>query len=225
MTEVVLVHGAWGGGWTWDAVRGPLEADGHRVRVVDQLPSGGPNADPQADLAADAAVVRELLDSSDGDAVLVGHSYGGAVIGEVADHAAIGRSVYVCGAWPEAGQPAVDLGEGLPPFVVARPDGLLAMVDDPEVPRAAFAPDLSPEVFATIAPRFGLQSVASVTSVATAPPRSHPTRYLVTVKDPLFPPELQRSWATRATTSTDLPSAHMPMTSCPGLLAKEITAS
>jgi pimeloyl-ACP methyl ester carboxylesterase len=226
VTDLLLVHGAWGGGWTWDPVLAPLAAAGHRARAVPQLPSSGPAADPAADLAVDAAAVRTLLDASDGEVVLVGHSYGSVVIGEVADHPAIARSVYVCGYWPKSGEQALDMGDGPPPpFMVPRADGLLELQADGAILRAAFAPDVPLPVAEEVAARMRLQSLAAIGSTATAPTRTHPTRYLVCTEDPLLPPAQQRAWAAQATSSAELPAAHLPMAVCPDLLARELTST
>jgi len=83
---VVLVHGAWAGGWIWDDVLPLLAERGLEARVVD-LPSCGEDAERLTGLDGDAAAVREVLDQTDGDVVLCGHSYGGMVItGAAAGH-------------------------------------------------------------------------------------------------------------------------------------------
>src|SRR5580692_10957430 len=74
--SIVLVHGAWHGAWAWERVLPLLTAAGVACRALD-LPGHGEDGGPFGDLDADIARVRETLDEVDGDAVLVGHSYGG----------------------------------------------------------------------------------------------------------------------------------------------------
>src|SRR2546423_15300011 len=82
--SVVLVHGAWHGAWCWERVIPGLAGAGVRVEALD-LPGHGSSPEPFGDLHGDATKVRQVLDEL-GDrgerAVLVGHSYGGAVITE-----------------------------------------------------------------------------------------------------------------------------------------------
>jgi pimeloyl-ACP methyl ester carboxylesterase len=85
MNSYLLVHGAWCGGWVWDDVAKRLAKAGHRVGVVDQLPSSGTDPASLGDLTDDANHVRSLLDAQDEPVVLVAHSYGGMVITELAD--------------------------------------------------------------------------------------------------------------------------------------------
>src|SRR3954449_12108724 len=119
---IVLVHGAFAASASWDRVIEPLQAAGHRVIAA---------ANPLRGLASDAAAVSDLVRSIDGPVVLVGHSYGGAVISNVdADAGDIVGLVYVAGFAPEPGEscitltgmfPGSTLGKVLQP--VLRSDG------------------------------------------------------------------------------------------------------
>src|SRR5437588_12900158 len=91
---IVLVHGAWHGAWCWDRVVERLEARGREVVAID-LPGHGDDPGPLTDLHGDADRVRSVLDRLDGDVLLVGHSYGGAVVTEAGTHPAVRRLVYV----------------------------------------------------------------------------------------------------------------------------------
>ena len=95
MSDYLLVHGGFNGGWVWDDVAERLEKAGHEVRVVDQLPSAGTNPASLGDLTTDANHVRQVLDTIDEPVVLVGHSYGGMVITELADRPKVRHSVYL----------------------------------------------------------------------------------------------------------------------------------
>ena len=143
MSFYVLVHGAFGGGWVWDDVAERLATDGHHLHVVNRLPSAGTDPDSLGDLTADADHVRRVLDESDEAAILVGHSYSGMVIAELADHPNVRRSVYLCALWPERGQSALNLmGNVLPPSFLARDDGAMQIVDDFDLAWQAFCPDM-----------------------------------------------------------------------------------
>ena len=93
-STIVLVHGAWHGAWCWDRVTPLLREQGHQVIAVD-LPGHGADGGPLVDLHGDAAAVQAALDRVGGEALLVGHSYGGAVITEAGTHPAVRRLVYI----------------------------------------------------------------------------------------------------------------------------------
>ncbi|MCT1521424.1 alpha/beta fold hydrolase [Dietzia maris] len=84
VTDVVLVHGAWAGGWVWDTVTGPLRAAGLRPHVVD-LPGVGGDDDEVVDLDTLADHVSAFVQLLERPAVLVGHSGGGVVVTRVAE--------------------------------------------------------------------------------------------------------------------------------------------
>jgi pimeloyl-ACP methyl ester carboxylesterase len=119
---IVLVHGAFAESASWDRVIDPLLSAGHRVIAA---------ANPLRGLASDAAAVSDLVRTIDGPVVLVAHSYGGAVISNVAaDAGDIAGLVYVAGFAPEPGEsaftlagmfPGSTLGDALQP--VPRSDG------------------------------------------------------------------------------------------------------
>src|SRR5919206_1352576 len=103
---IVLVHGAFAGSTSWARVIEPLQASGHRVIAA---------ANPLRGLACDAAAVTDLVDSIDGPVILVGHSYGGAVISNVdAGAGDIVGLVYVAGFAPERGESCITLAGMLP---------------------------------------------------------------------------------------------------------------
>src|ERR671928_2117547 len=116
MANHVLVHGAFLGGWYWSETVALLERDGHRVHVIDQMPSAGRDPTKLGDLRADADHVRRVVDAVGEPVVLVGHSYGGMVVTELADHPAVAHTVYLAAFWPQRGQSAMELlGAGPPP--------------------------------------------------------------------------------------------------------------
>ena len=120
-TTIVLVHGAFAESASWNRVIDPLLGAGHRVIAA---------ANPLRGLAADAAAVSDLVRAVDGPVVLVGHSYGGAVITNVdADAGEIVGLVYVAGFAPAHGEscftlagmfPGSTLGDALEPVARSR---------------------------------------------------------------------------------------------------------
>ena len=98
---VVLVHGAFVDGSSWRAVYDLLTADGYRVAVAQN---------PTLSLADDVAATRRIIDAQDGPVVLVGHSYGGAVITEAGTHSKVTALVYVAAFVPDRGESVQALG-------------------------------------------------------------------------------------------------------------------
>ena len=85
---VVLVHGAWHGAWCWERVVDGLAAVAIESVAID-LPGHGEDPGPFSDLHGDAARVRSVLDRINRPVVLLGHSYGGAVVTEAGDHPSV----------------------------------------------------------------------------------------------------------------------------------------
>jgi pimeloyl-ACP methyl ester carboxylesterase len=103
---IVLVHGAFAESASWDRVIDSLTSEGHPVIAA---------ANPLRGLAADAAAVGDLVRTVDGPVVLVGHSYGGSVISNVAaDAGEIAGLVYIAGFAPEPGESAFTLAARFP---------------------------------------------------------------------------------------------------------------
>jgi pimeloyl-ACP methyl ester carboxylesterase len=223
MSSYVLVHGAWLGGWVWDDVVPLLEKAGHRVTVVDQLPSAGTDPASLGDLSADAAYVRRVLDDLDEPVVLVGHSYGGMVITELADDPGVRHSVYLTAFWPQRGQSLLDiLGDRpLPGWIVPRDDGALAISDDLDAVREALCADLDRERAAEFLSHVVLQSAAAFGSPSTAPDRGHSTTYMICEQESVnsIPVPVQEAMSANADNVVRLPSAHMAQLSVPDELA------
>jgi pimeloyl-ACP methyl ester carboxylesterase len=195
MTNYVLVHGGFVGGWYWSEVAERLRMAGHRVEVIEQLPSAGTDPAP-ADLAADAEVVKQAVERVGEPVVLVGHSYAGMVITELADHPAVAHRVYS-----------------------PHDDGTVRATDDLEQLRQKMCADVDKPRAYSILRRFQPQSAASLTAPSTAPDRDHPTTYIICEKDQAILAATQEQMAAFANSSHRLPSAHQPMTSMPDELA------
>jgi pimeloyl-ACP methyl ester carboxylesterase len=221
MSNYVLVHGAFVGGSYWRDVAALLENDGHRVDVIEQMPSAGEDRAALGDLAADTELVRRTVESVGQPVVLVGHSYGGMVITELADHPGVAHAVYLAAFWPQPGQSVVDLlgGGPLPDWLVMGDDGTLEMTDDLEVRRQIECGDVEPDRANENLRRMVPQSVASFAAPSTAPEHRHPTTYIICEHDQAVPPPAQEQWAAAADNVVRLPSSHQAMVSMPDRLA------
>ena len=217
---VVLVHGAWHGAWCWELVTPRLDAAGVASVAVD-LPSVS-SAD--ATLHDDAACVRTALDAIDGGAVLVGHSYGGAVISEAGVHPAVDHLVYLTAFALERGESAQEnsLTGGNEPSELgpAIRVGEKVFEINPEPGIAAFFHDCPDDVAQSAAARLRPQSrVALGGTVNAAAWREKPATYVVCTEDRALPVALQRSNAARVGESVDWATSHSPFLSRPDLVA------
>ena len=93
--NIVLVHGAWADGSGWEGVYKILKKDGYNVSIV---------SNPLTSLADDVAATDRVLDRQDGPTILVGHSYGGAVITQAGDNPKVAGLVYVAAFAPDTGR-------------------------------------------------------------------------------------------------------------------------
>jgi pimeloyl-ACP methyl ester carboxylesterase len=226
MNSYLLVHGAWCGGWVWDDVAKRLAKAGHHVSVVEQLPSSGTDPASLGDLTDDANSVRRMLEAQDEPVVLVGHSYGGMVITELADHPTVRHSVYVTAFWPQRGQSVESLrGDApMPSWAVARDDGTFEITRDLELARDSLCADLDRDRAQELHSRFVLQSPAAFGVPCTAPDRRHPTTYIITTQesDNCIPVRAQEAMAANADNVLRLPAAHFVTLSRPDELAEAL---
>jgi pimeloyl-ACP methyl ester carboxylesterase len=212
-TTFALVHGAWHGGWAWDALRPELEARGHAV-VAPDLPC----EDADAGVAQYARIVTDALGGVT-DAIVVGHSLGGLTVPLVPAR----MHVYLCAYVPQPGRALVD--RGAPAFG----PGFAASVVRDELERswwpnlAAAAHDLQyPPDATSFTARLRRQArwLSVEASPLVALPDT-PAAYIVCTSDYAVPPEWQR-WVARAELGVEpieLDSGHSPMLSCPAELA------
>jgi pimeloyl-ACP methyl ester carboxylesterase len=215
---VVLVHGAWHGAWCWDHVVARLGEEGVVAVAVDN-PSV---ARAPSSLQDDAANVRGVLDALDGPVVLVGHSYGGAVVTEAGVHPNVEHVVYLTAF-------AIDDGESVAFNELTGGETATlaeAMVFDGEVvtvdPARAtefFFHDCGPEVAASAVAQLQPMSMAAMTGTPNAIAwREKPCTYVVCTDDRALPTALQRSNAARVGNTIEIPTSHSPFLSRPDLV-------
>jgi pimeloyl-ACP methyl ester carboxylesterase len=202
--NVVLVHGGFVDGSGWQGVYHLLRQDGYHVTVVQN---------PTLSLEGDAEVTRRVLDQQDGPTVLVGHSYGGAVISEAGTHPAVAALVYIAAFAPDKGESVnailADPPPGAPvPPILPPQDGFLFL--DRAKFHASFAGDLPDDEAAFMADSqvpWGVDCLAGPVSEPAW--RQKPSFYLVATEDRMIPPPLQRSMAERAgATVAETPASH-----------------
>jgi pimeloyl-ACP methyl ester carboxylesterase len=190
---VVLVHGGFVDGSGWQGVYDLLVADGFTVRVVQN---------PTLTLEDDVAVTRRVIDACEGPVVLVGHSYGGAVITEAGTDENVTALVYVTAFAPDKGESVNTLiadpppGAPVPPILPPQ-DGFLFL--DRDKFGASFAGDLPAKQAAFMADSQVPWGVGALAGQISDPAwRSKPTWYLVAKDDRMIPPPAQRAMAERA---------------------------
>ena len=215
LSDVILVHGAWADGSSWAKVIPLLAARGLTVTAV-QL--------PLTSFEADVAAVQRAIARAEGDGVLVGHSYGGAVIGQAGNDPKVARLVYVDAFAPDVGESAYALFSqfrSAPLGAELRPDpeGFL------KLSRAGvfdlFAQDLDEDekalVYATQGP---VNGTALGGTLGEAAWRTRPTFYLVGDEDHAIPRAEQERMAARMNaTVAHVSSSHVPMLSQPAAVA------
>ena len=213
--NVVLVHGGFVDGSGWQDVYGLLAAEGYRVSVVQH---------PTLSLEGDAAATRMIIDRQEGSTILVGHSYGGAVITEAGTHEGVEALVYIAAFAPDAGESVNTLIETFPqdgpqPPILAPVDGFLFL--DREKFHASFAGDLSAERAAFMADSqlpWGVDALGGTISEAAW--RSKPSWYLLTTQDRMIPPDAQRTMSERIGADVvEADASHSVYVSQPGVVA------
>lgn len=231
MVEILFVHGALvrDGEWWWQQVAEQVRnRTGVSSRAI-ELPSCGEGADSSpgaAGLIEDAQALTTALDQTN-DAVVVGHSYGGTVMAEGANHPAVRHLLYVTSYLPDIGQSQAEImsGEHDPVTIAPNNDGTVSISGyTPTSFGNRFWQDLTDEAIRNAA----LERVTSQSISAFGTPTTHaawqgrPSTYLVCVDDRSTSVGLQRFHAARATRSIDLPTGHHPFLSRPDLVAEHV---
>ena len=217
-TTVILVHGAWADGSSWGDVIPLVEQAGHEVIAVQN---------PLISYADDVATTRRAIDAQQTSVVLVGHSYGGAVITKAALGATNVRAlVYVAAFGPDDGENLQTLLEKYPSKIGGAlvPDAAGFLHLDPAKFKEAFAADVSDrDLRIMIAAQKPIHS-AIFGQVYEAPAwKEIPSWYLLAKDDQAINPALQRVFAERmGATTHEVKSSHVPYVSNPSVVANVI---
>jgi pimeloyl-ACP methyl ester carboxylesterase len=221
MKPVVLVHGGFVDGSGWEPVYRSLCEAGGQVSVAQH---------PTRSLSDDASVVGRLLDQQSEPAILVGHSYGGAVITEAGNHPNVAALVYICAFAPDTGESTNTVIEGFPaegpqPPILPPVEGFL-FLDKAKFP-ASFAADVAPDLAAFQADAqlpWGVEALSG--QISDAAWRHKRNWYLVTTEDLMIPPDQQRSMAQRiGATTVETAASHSVFLSKPGAVTEVIKAA
>jgi pimeloyl-ACP methyl ester carboxylesterase len=193
MPTVVLVHGGFVDGSGWQGVYEHLKQDGYDVAVA-QIPT--------VSHADDVAVTKRAIDARSGSVVLVGHSYGGAVITEAGNHPEVAALVYIAAFAPDKGESVASLikdpapGAPVPPILPPQ-DGFLFL--DKAKFAASFAADVETGKAQFMADSQVPWGVAALEGAVSVPAwRNKPSWYLVATDDRMIPPAAQRFMSERA---------------------------
>jgi pimeloyl-ACP methyl ester carboxylesterase len=190
---VVLVHGGFVDGSGWQGVYNALRKDGYNVSVVQN---------PTLSLEGDVAATKRVIDAQGEPVVLVGHSYGGAVITEAGTDPNVAALVYIAAFAPDEGESVETLiadprpGAPVPPILPPQ-DGFLLL--DREKFHASFAADVSAEEAAFMADSQVPWGVEALSGTISEPAwRTKPSWYLIATEDRMIPPPAQQSMSARA---------------------------
>jgi pimeloyl-ACP methyl ester carboxylesterase len=216
--NIVLVHGGFVDGSGWESVYGLLKKDGYNVAIVQN---------PTISLPDDVAATKLIIAEQEGPVVLVGHSYGGAVITEAGNDPKVVGLVYITAFAPDKGESVNSLIKDPPPDAPVPPilppkDGYL-FLDKSKFP-ASFAGDVDAEKAAFMADSqvpWGVQALAG--EISEPAWKSKPSWYLLVTEDRMIPPPAQRFMSGRAgSTVVEVAGSHAIYVSNPEAVAELI---
>jgi pimeloyl-ACP methyl ester carboxylesterase len=212
---VVLVHGGFVDGSGWEGVYKILRKDGYLVSVVQN---------PTITLPDDVAVTRRVVAAQSGPVILVGHSYGGAVITEAGNDPKVAGLVYIAAFAPDRGESVSTLIKDPPPGAPVPPilppqDGYLFL--DKAKFHTSFAADVDAETAAFMADSQVPWGVGALSGTISEPAwRTKPSWYLVATDDKMIPPPAQRLMSKRAgSTVVEVAGSHAIYVSQPNAVA------
>lgn len=215
---VVLVHGGFVDGSGWEGVYNILKKDGYAVSIVQNSTTT---------LADDVAATKRVIAAQKGPVILVGHSYGGAVITEAGNDPKVVGLVYITAFAPDNGESVATLIKDPPPGAAVPPilppqDGYL-LLDKAKFP-ASFASDVDSEKAAFMADSQVPWGVEALGGTISEPAwKSKPSWYLVATDDKMIPPPAQHLMAQRAgSTVTEVAGSHAIYVSQPSAVASVI---
>ena len=191
--NIVLVHGGFVDGAGWEGVYKILTKDGYDVAIVQNS---------TVSLAEDVAATKLVLDTLDGPAILVGHSYGGVVVTEAGNDPKVAGLVYIAAFAPDKGESVEALiknpppGAPVPPILPPR-NGYLFL--DKAKFHASFAADVDEEKAAFMADSQVPWGVEALRGAISEPAwKAKPSWYMVATEDKMIPPAAQRVMSKRA---------------------------
>jgi pimeloyl-ACP methyl ester carboxylesterase len=218
MGTVVLVHGGFADGSGWQGVYGLLTKDGFSVSVVQN---------PTLSLDGDVAATKHVIDAQREPVILVGHSYGGAVITEAGNDPNVAGLVYIAAFAPDKGESVNTLIANPPPGAPVPPilppqDGVLFL--DRDKFASSFAADVDPEQAAFMADSQVPWGVDALSGTIDEPAwRTKPSWYLIATEDRMIPPPAQRQMSARAgSTVVEAAGSHAIYVSQPAAVAELI---
>ena len=215
LAAVVLVHGGFVDGSGWEGVYQILKKDGYKVSIVQNS---------TVTLADDVATTKRIIDAQTEPVILVGHSYGGAVITEAGNNPKVAGLVYVTAFAPDAGESVSTLIANPPPGAPVPPilppqDGFLFL------DRGKFAESFAADVNKATADFMADSQVpwgvgALGGAISTPAWKTKPSWYLVATDDKMIPPPAQRSMSKRAgSTVVEVKGSHSVYVSQPAAVA------
>jgi pimeloyl-ACP methyl ester carboxylesterase len=214
--NVVLVHGGFVDGSGWEGVYNELKKDGYTVSIVQN---------PTLSLQGDSDATKRIIDAQGEPVVLVGHSYGGAVITEAGNDPNVAALVYIAAFAPDTGESVNTLIEGFPkdgpqPPILPPRDGFLFL--DREKFHDSFAADVDAELAAFMADSqvpWGVEALGGTISEAAW--HNKPSWYLITTDDRMIPPSAQEQMSGRAgATIEEADASHSVYVSQPAAVAE-----
>ena len=224
MTEklnIVLVHGGFVDGSGWEPVYQILKKKGYNVSVVQN---------PTISLKDDVAVTKRVLAAQSGRSILVGHSYGGAVITEAGNDPKVAGLVYIAAFAPDAGESLEKLIQSAPPDAPKPPilppqEGFLLL--DRSKFAGSFAADVKPDLAAFMADAQVPWGLGAITATISQPAwKSKPSWYLLTTEDKMIPPDAQRFMSKRAGANVvETKASHAVYVSQPDAVASIVEAA
>jgi pimeloyl-ACP methyl ester carboxylesterase len=214
--NIVLVHGAFADGSGWRAVTDILQRDGYSVSIVQE---------PETSFADDVAATKRVIDGVKAPLILVGHSYGGAVITEAGNEPQVRGLVYIAAFQPDVGESLGSLLHQMPPpanSIIPAGEGYLII--HPKVFHADFAADLPAKDAAFMAiSQVPIAARAIGAPITNAAWRNKPSWYAVATEDRQINPDLERFMAKRAgSTTIEVKGSHAIYASQPAIVAKLI---
>jgi pimeloyl-ACP methyl ester carboxylesterase len=215
LAAVVLVHGGFVDGSGWEDVYKILKKDGYKVSIVQN---------PTSSLLDDVAATKRILARQELPVILVGHSYGGAVITEAGNDPRVAGLVYIAAFAPDKGESVASLikdpphGAPVPPILPPQ-DGYLSL--DVEKFPASFAADVAVDKATFMANSQVPWGVAALNGTITEPAwKTKPSWYLIATDDKMIPPPAQHFMSKRAgSTVVEVKGSHAVYVSKPQAVA------